>query len=139
MSAAFGWALAAAAVVVGWFGWGWPGVVLAVTVTVFWLVLQFNRAVRVMRSASGAPVGHVASAVMLHARLQPRMTLVKVIGVTKSLGRRVSESPEVWAWADPGGNTLQVTLARGRVTQWSLVRADGDNDGGNEGSNEAAA
>jgi hypothetical protein len=123
MSAVLGWGLAAAAVVVGWFGWGWPGVVLAVTVTVFWLVLQFNRAVRVMRTASAAPVGHVASAVMLHARLQPRMTLAKVIALTKSLGRRVSDTPEVWAWADPGGNEVRVTLDAGRVTQWALVRA----------------
>jgi uncharacterized protein (DUF58 family) len=133
MSATLGWALAAAAVAAGWFGWGWPGVVLALTITVFWLVLQFNRAVRVMRSASAAPVGHVASAVMLHARLQPRMTLVQVIGLTKSLGRRVSDAPEVWAWTDAGGNTLQVTLDGGRVAQWSLARAE-VGDGGADGT-----
>jgi hypothetical protein len=126
MSALLGWGLAAAAVVVGWFGWGWPGVFLAITVTVFWLLLQFNRAVRVMRTASAAPVGHVASAMMLNAKLHPRMTLVKVIAMTKSLGRRIGESPEVWAWADPGGNEVRVTLEAGRVTQWVLVRPEGD-------------
>lgn len=122
MSAALGWALAAAGVVAGWFGWGWPGVALAVTVTVFWLLLQFNRAVRVMRMAAAAPVGQVASAVMLNAKLHPRMTLVQVIALTKSLGRRVSDSPEVWAWADPGGNEVQVTLDGGKVARWTLRR-----------------
>lgn len=126
MSALLGWGLAAAAVAAGWIGWGWPGVALAVTVTVFWLLLQFNRAVRVMRTASAAPVGHVASAVMLHAKLHPRMTLAQVIALTRSLGRRVSDAPEVWAWTDPGGNEVRVTLEAGRVTQWSLARAGDD-------------
>jgi hypothetical protein len=82
-------------------------------VTVFWLLLQFNRAVRVMRGASGAPVGHVPSAVMLNAKLQPGWTLLQVIRLTRSLGRRVSEAPEVWAWTDPGGIEVRVTLAGG--------------------------
>jgi hypothetical protein len=46
-------------------------VVLAVTVVVFWLLLQFSRALRVMRRPPARPVGTVPNAVMLHARLRP--------------------------------------------------------------------
>jgi hypothetical protein len=56
-----------AAVALGYVQYGWPGVVLAVSGIVFWLLLQFTRALRAMRTAGGAPVGHVASAVMLQA------------------------------------------------------------------------
>ena len=126
MNPVLGWALAAAAVAAGWFGWGWPGVALAATVVVFWLLLQFNRVVRAMRRASGQPVGHVASAVMLNAQLQAGMTLLQVIGLTRSLGRRVGEVPEVWAWADPGGVEVRVTLAGGKVQSWTLIRPDAD-------------
>jgi hypothetical protein len=68
---ALGWLLAVAAVAVGWLGYGWKGVVLAVTVVVFWLLLQFSRALRVMRAGRRRPVGTVPNAVMLHARLRP--------------------------------------------------------------------
>jgi hypothetical protein len=53
-SALVGWALAVAAVAAGYVGYGWPGVVLAVTVVVFWLLLQFSRALRVMRGPPAA-------------------------------------------------------------------------------------
>ena len=49
MSAALGWALALAALVAGYVGYGWPGVVLALSVVVFWMLLQFSRALRAMR------------------------------------------------------------------------------------------
>ena len=48
MNAWTGWALAALGVAVGWTQWGGQGVVLATTVVVFWLLLQFSRSVRVM-------------------------------------------------------------------------------------------
>ena len=52
MTAWVGWGLAAAAVAVGYAGYGWPGVVLALGVVVFWLLLQFNRALRALRWTS---------------------------------------------------------------------------------------
>ena len=55
MDARWGWALATLAVAVGWWQMGWMGVVLAITVTVFWLLLQFSRSLRVMRNAADAP------------------------------------------------------------------------------------
>lgn len=119
-----GWALAAAALIAGWAGWGWQGLVLAVTVIVFWLLLQFNRAMRVMRNAAQRPVGWVPNAVMLHAKLKPGQRLLDVIVLTGSLGKKVSEAPETWRWADEAGDAVLVEVdASGRVRGHSLVRA----------------
>ena len=125
MSAALGWLLAAAALIAGWRAYGWPGVALAATVTVFWLLLQFSRALRVLRKASGAPVGSVGSAVMLHAGLQKGMALAQVIKLAGSLGEKAASSAateESWRWRDDGGAAVLVHLAGGRVARWELVR-----------------
>jgi hypothetical protein len=122
-----GWALALAALVVGWLSYGWQGLVLAVTVIVFWLLLQFNRAVRVLRIASANAVGHVANAVMLHAQLKPGMRLPEVLVLTRALGRKVAEdtdaASESWAWTDAGGDSVQLVLRHGRLVSWELQRA----------------
>lgn len=121
-----GWALALAALIVGWRLYGWPGVVLAITMVVFWLLLQFSRSLRVLRIAASNPVGHVASAVMLNTKLTQGMTLPQVLVLTRSLGRKVAEDSaatrETWAWTDPGGDSVQLTLVNGRLVQWELQR-----------------
>ena len=131
MGATWGWALALAAVVVGWVQWGWQGVVMAITVIVFWLLLQFNRALRVMRQAAGAPVGHVGSAVMVHARMRRGMRLMEVIPITRSLGKVTEPDPgagtgigtrEAFTWRDESGALLRVDLVGGRVVRWTLQR-----------------
>jgi uncharacterized protein (DUF58 family) len=118
----FGWALAVLAVAAGYVSYGWRGVLLAVTVIVFWLLLQLSRTLRTLRMAAGSPVGRVGSAVMLHSRLKPGLRLVDVIGMTRSLGERVSESPEVWRWRDDGGATLILEFDGARLAQWRLER-----------------
>lgn len=118
-----GWALAVAAVAAGYVGYGWKGVVLALTVIVFWLLLQFSRALRVLRNASNAPVGSVKSAVMFNARISQGQRLPELLKLTGSLGRKVSDAPETWAWADAGGDAVHVTLVDGRVSAWELRRA----------------
>ena len=126
MNTALGWALAVAAVAVGYSVYGWPGVVLAISVIVFWLLLQFSRALRVLRTAGSSPVGSVANAVMLNARLNQGLRLPDVLKLTRSLGRRIGESqnPEVWAWADAAGDEVQVQLQGGRVVGWQLIRGN---------------
>jgi hypothetical protein len=125
--AASGWALAVAAVVVGYVGYGWRGLALALTITVFWLLLQFSRAVRVLREASGKPVGQVPNAVMLHAKLQVGMRLPAILKITRSLGQKTSEeaagAPEGYSWTDAGGDQVRVELRDGRLTRWELQRA----------------
>ena len=121
-AATIGWALAVAAVAVGYAGYGWRGVLLAVTVIVFWLLLQFSRALRVMRLAAQAPVGQVPSAVMLHAKLQPGMPLMAIIKLTRSLGRKVRDEPETFAWRDESGAEVEVEFDHGRCRGWRLTR-----------------
>jgi hypothetical protein len=125
-SPVLGWALAAVALAAGYIGYGWRGLVLALTVVVFWLLLQFSRALRVLRNAAGAPVGSVANAVMLNARLQRGQRLPEVLKLTGSLGRKLGEDPEAWAWADAGGDEVHVTLVGGQVSEWRLVRSGQD-------------
>ena len=124
--AALGWTLAALAVTAGYVGYGWPGVLLALTVVVFWLLLQFSQALRTLRIASQRPVGKVPSAVMLNAKLHAGMRLPQVLRLTLSLGRKLSDEPEVWAWADDSGDEVHVQLQAGRVAQWALHRGIGD-------------
>ncbi len=126
MSPLIGWSLTLLALVAGWVGYGWRGLVLALTVIVFWLLLQFSRSVRTLQRASSRPVGSVASAVMLHARLHPGMRLPQVLGLTSSLGRKTADEPETWAWADEAGNEVQVQLQGGVVSSWTLTRANED-------------
>ena len=93
MNPVIGWSLAALAVALGHLQWGWRGVVLAVTVIVFWLLLQFGRALRVLRAAGQAPVGHVQSAVMLNAKLHPGLRLPQILALTRSLGTQDRRRP----------------------------------------------
>ena len=121
---ALGWGLVVVAVAVGYTSYGWQGVALALTVTVFWLLLQFSRGVRALRDATGRPVGEVPNAVMLHSKLAQGMRLPQVLKLTRSLGRKLSTQPEAYAWADAGGDEVQVELSDGRVTRWELKRSD---------------
>ncbi len=125
---ALGWTLAALAVTAGYVGYGWPGVMLALTVVVFWLLLQFSQALRTLRIASQRPVGKVPSAVMLNAKLHAGMRLPQVLRLTLSLGRKLSDEPEVWAWADDEGSEVHVQLQGSRVAQWALHRGRADID-----------
>jgi len=121
-----GWSLAVLAVAVGYAGYGWKGVVLAFSVVVFWLLLQFSRAIRAMRQAAGAPKGSVPNAVMLHARLRPRMKLLDILPLTGSLGDQVAADPETFVWTDAGGDRVRVELVKGLVTRFTLERAASD-------------
>jgi uncharacterized protein (DUF58 family) len=122
MNPLVGWALAALALVAGYQTYGWQGFALAVTLVAFWLVLQFNRSIRVMRNAGAAPVGHVDSAVMLNAKLRSGLQMLEVLTLTKSLGRRVGPEADVFAWRDDGGSEVVVTFENGRCRRWTLKR-----------------
>jgi hypothetical protein len=129
MNPVIGWALAVVAIAVGYASYGWPGVALAITVIVFWLLLQFSRTLRVMRGASNAPVGRVPSAVMFNTKLKPGLRMLDLLQMTKSLGQRVGESPEVWRWTDDGDVAVEVTFSGGRVSAWALKRPPPEGDG----------
>ncbi len=123
MNPVLGWSLAVLAVAIGYLRMGWQGVLLAVTVIVFWLLLQFGRALRAMRDAAAQPVGSTASAVMLHAALRPGMRLLQILPLAGSLGQKVSDDPETFVWTDAGGDRVRVQLRGGRTLAVQLERA----------------
>ncbi len=120
----FGVALAVAAVAIGIALYGWKGAILALSLIVFWLLLQFSQLMKVMRTANESPLGHVSSALMLQSRLHPGMTLVQLIRLCRSLGVKVA--PDTYRWADSGGDAVEVVLKAGKVTHWTLIRAQDD-------------
>lgn len=124
MNPIMGWGLAFVALVAGWLNYGWQGVVLVISAIVFWLLIQFSRALRVMKNAASSPKGEVGSAVMLNAKLKAGMTLMQVITLTRSLGERVSEVPETWAWRDQGDSRVTLVFEGGRLQGWTLTRPE---------------
>ena len=125
MNPILGWALAAIAVFLGWRSYGASGIAMAVSVIVFWLLLQYSQAIRAMRRAGEAPLGAIDSAVLLNARLRRGLTLLQLIALTHSLGRKVEGGEgdlEHFEWTDPGGSTVRVRLDRGRLATWELQR-----------------
>ena len=128
MNPVVGIALALAALVGGGVLLGWKGVILALTVVVFWLLLQFSRLMRVMQTANGAPVGQIDSAVMLQSRLREGMKLMDVLPMTKSLGAKVEGQAETWAWTDAGGIRVELQFRKGVLQRWELRRPAGAPD-----------
>ncbi|HSW07080.1 hypothetical protein [Aquabacterium sp.] len=122
MSGILGWGLAVIGIAMGYAIWGWSGVAMAVSVIVFWLLLQFSRVMRVMRTAGQSPVGTVPSAVMMQAKMKPGMRLMDIILLTRSLGEKRAEQPETWRWTDASGASVTVELAGGRCSAWRFER-----------------
>ena len=122
MNARLGWLLAAVFAFAAWRAYGLAGLAFAASAIVFWLLLQFNRALRVMKNAAASPVGHVASAVMVHAGLRRGMTMLQIVAKTKSLGRKVEGSEDDWCWSDAAGASVVLHFERARVASWRLER-----------------
>jgi len=119
-----GWILAAVLAVASFEAYGWPGLAMAVSAIVFWLLLQFNRAVRVMKNAADSPLGEIESAVMFHAKLERGLTMLQVVTRTRSLGKKIEGSEDDWAWPDPGGNRVSLHFERGKLRTWQLERPE---------------
>lgn len=107
--------------------YGWPGVAIVGGVIVMFLLLHFNRTMQVLQRARNRPIGHVASAVMLNAKLRPGATLLHVIAMTRALGALRSPQdaqPELYRWTDNGGSYVDATFVGGKVAQWKLTRPE---------------
>ncbi|MBK9361652.1 MAG: hypothetical protein IPM99_11245 [Rubrivivax sp.] len=99
MNPVLGWGLAVVAVAAGYVGYGWPGVLLAVTVIVFWLLLQFSRA-PARRAGRGRGLDRQRRRRRLHARLRTGMRLLDILPLTLALGQKVADRPETFVWTD---------------------------------------
>ncbi len=111
--------------VVAWRSYGWAGVALVVSAGVMVVLIQFNRAMGVLRRAADRPVGTVGSAVMLNAKLKPRLNLMRVVAMTGAIGEPRSPKetqPEIFRWTDESGSWVDATFVAGRLAEWSLVR-----------------
>ena len=129
MSPLVGWSLVAVLAVVSWQGYGWRGMAIAASIVVFWLLLQFNRTVRVMQDAGQRPLGHVPSAVMFHAGLRSGLTMMKIVKDTGTLGRKVEGADDDWTWSDDGDVSVRLHFDRGALVRWELVRPAADAGG----------
>ena len=119
-------------VAAAWRAYGWAGVALVVTGLVMWGLLHFTRLTHVLKKASDRPVGYVASAVMLNAKLKPGVNLLHVIAMTQALGQLVSpkdEQPELYRWTDEGGSHVTCEFANGKLVKWTLYRPPADAEG----------
>ncbi|OJU90359.1 MAG: glycerate kinase [Burkholderiales bacterium 66-5] len=115
----------AALLVLCWLAWGWPGLLAGVGAALLWLLLHFTRLMQVMRRAADRPVGSVASAVMLNARLAPGVNLLHVVALTRSLGERLGAegaSTETYAWRDASDAQVRCEFEDGRLVRWQLLR-----------------
>ena len=114
-----------AVVVLAYRGFGWAGVAAAVGGLLMWVLLHFTRMMQVLRRAADQPIGYVASAVMLNAKLKPGLTLMHVVAMTRSLGALRSakdEQPEIFVWTDTAGSSVTCTFVGGKVSHYELFR-----------------
>ena len=112
-------------VAAAWRGWGWPGVALAVGGIVMWMLLHFTRMMKVLQGASSRPVGWCDSAVMLNAKLRPKVNLLHVMAMTRAMGEQVSPKetqPEVYRWTDGSGSSVTCEFVGGKLVKWELFR-----------------
>ena len=116
-------------VLAAYYFYRWAGVAVAVSALVLWLLLHFSRMMQVLKRTTNRPIGYVGSAVMLHAKLQPGMTLLHVVAMTRALGARLTGKdvqPEVFRWTDGTDSHVTCTFVGGKLAQHALFRPAGD-------------
>jgi hypothetical protein len=114
-----------ALVVVAYREYSWAGAAMALSLVVTWVLLHFTRLMQVMKRAANRPIGTVASAVMLNAKLQPGKTLLHVVAMTKSLGALQSPKdiqPELYRWTDASQSHVTCEFNGGKLVRWTLFR-----------------
>ncbi|MDT7518727.1 glycerate kinase [Rhodoferax sp. TBRC 17660] len=120
---------ALAALILGYRHYGWPGVALVGGGLIMWQLLHFTRMLQVLKRAANRPIGHVDSAVMLHARLRAGLPLLHVVAMTRSLGQLESPKdtqPERYRWTDTAGSTVLCVFNGGKLQSWDLQRPSQD-------------
>ena len=117
--------LGVAVVALAYQGFGWPGVALAAGGIVMWMLLHFTRMMKVLQGAANRPVGYCDSAVMLNAKLRPKVNLLHVMAMTKAMGEQLSpkdQQPEVFRWTDGSASWVTCEFNFGKLVKWELFR-----------------
>ncbi len=129
-------------VIVAYNSAGWPGVAAVVGGIIMWILLHFTRLMSIMKKASQRPIGYVDSAVMLNAKLKPKVPLVHVVAMTRSLGQRLSEEgldPEIYRWTDGTQSHVTCEFQGGRLMKWELQRPKQEHESGSALTESVAA
>jgi ABC-type protease/lipase transport system fused ATPase/permease subunit len=105
--------------------YSWPGVAMVVGAIVMWVLLHFTRMLTVLKRAANQPMGYVASAVMLNAKLRKNVNLLHVMALTRSIGLLQTEKdaqPEIYRWQDNSASHVTCTFFNGKLQSWALHR-----------------
>lgn len=108
-----------------WRAGGWAGIALVGSALVLWFLLSYTRLITIMKRAADRPIGYVGSAVMLNVKLRPKLSLMHVVGMTRSIGERLSPEgaePEIYLWRDAGNSQVTCEFVGGRLVRWQLER-----------------
>ena len=117
--------LGVALIALAYHSYGWTGVAFVASGLVMWMLLHFNRMVQVLKRAANRPIGTVASAVMLNAKLRPGVTLLHVVALTRALGELRSPNgsqPEIYRWSDNSQSHVTCEFVGGKLEKWELWR-----------------
>jgi hypothetical protein len=116
-----------------WRSYGLPGLLLAVLMLSFWLMLHFTKLMRLLRTVAARPMGRTRDAAALHARLKPGMAMVDVIRLTLSIGHLRTPpdtESEERLWADDTGQAVVCRFEHGRLVSFQLAPVSPPVDGG---------
>jgi hypothetical protein len=116
-------ALATALAYAAWRSYSWPGLILALLMLSFWLLLHFTKLMRLLRTVANRPLGRVRDATVLAKHLKPGMPLVDVMRLTLSIGALQSApdtEPEVRTWSDDAGRTAICSFEQGRLVSFRV-------------------
>jgi len=124
-------AFALVLIIFAYHSYEWLGVAFLLSGTVMWALLHYSRMVQVFKKATNRPIGYIASAVMLNAKLKPGLSLLHVIALTKSLGEiqapldmneKKTVLREVFVWRDGSDSSVRCTFDNGRLIAFELER-----------------
>jgi len=111
--------------VAGYRAYGWAGLALVAGGLVMWQLLHFTRMLQILKRAAHRPIGHVDSAVMLHAKLAAGQPLLHVVALTRALGQLESPKdtqPERYRWTDTAHSSVLCVFLGGKLQSWELTR-----------------
>ncbi|MDZ7922359.1 glycerate kinase [Rhodoferax sp.] len=111
--------------VAGYRAYGWQGLALVAGGLVMWQLLHFTRMLQILKKAANRPIGHVDSAVMLHAKLSAGQPLLHVVALTRALGQLESPKdtqPERYRWTDTSQSSVLCVFQGGKLQSWELSR-----------------